>query len=411
MLEEIQNWVNNKSGTNILWLHGPAGAGKSAIAQTIAERSAEHGQLAASFFFARTRHYCNEKQFLFPTVAVQVAAGSQDRRDKLSSIISGDPLLLTRQGGAVQLLARFVNDPDVTTYLTSSFLVVIDGLDECLNREDQVRILLEMLELITKHRTLLRFLVVSRPEAWIKDAFDDPRLANLTKSVSFYGDHQAHADIAAYLRVEFQRICQSRKHCESMRFIKEEWPSPEIVNALVYKSGGYFIYPSTVIRFVDDEDYDCTERLDQVMGIKNPYDSDTRPFAELDNLYSGILSSYSPSQLPLLKHILGFLSICGGSSITIKLIAISLPNLREGRIWQMMRGLRSLVYIVSEQPIAFHLSFVDFLRDPDRAGRFYVVPDEWCEVIFRHCFTTECISRRLMRHPVTDLRYEPISPD
>lgn len=41
----------------IMWLHGPAGSGKSAIAQTIAERLFELKMLLASYFLqGSTRH-------------------------------------------------------------------------------------------------------------------------------------------------------------------------------------------------------------------------------------------------------------------------------------------------------------------------------------------------------------------
>jgi len=50
VLEKIRQWVKAGSeGKSILWLHGPAGAGKSAIAQTVAETYTWRSELAASF--------------------------------------------------------------------------------------------------------------------------------------------------------------------------------------------------------------------------------------------------------------------------------------------------------------------------------------------------------------------------
>jgi len=76
----------------------------------------------------------------------------------------------------------------------------------------------------------------------------------------------------------------------------------------VRKSGGYFIYASTIIKFVDEEDCSPAERLDQVMNGSNSAipSSDLAPFAELDELYSQILSSCPTSKLHVLKRILGF---------------------------------------------------------------------------------------------------------
>ena len=46
ILKEIETWIEaGHQGKSILWLHGPAGAGKSAIAQTVAETCAGRHKL------------------------------------------------------------------------------------------------------------------------------------------------------------------------------------------------------------------------------------------------------------------------------------------------------------------------------------------------------------------------------
>ena len=53
VLKTITDWIDDpEPRQQIFWLNGPAGAGKSAITQTIAERLKDT-QLAASFFFQR----------------------------------------------------------------------------------------------------------------------------------------------------------------------------------------------------------------------------------------------------------------------------------------------------------------------------------------------------------------------
>ena len=66
VLKKIDAWVNvDPECSQVLWLHGPVGAGKVAIAQTVAETCAGLHQLAASFFFARTAANCNAVKCLF----------------------------------------------------------------------------------------------------------------------------------------------------------------------------------------------------------------------------------------------------------------------------------------------------------------------------------------------------------
>ena len=83
ILEKIDTWVKaGSAGKSVPWLHGPAGAGKSAITQTAAETCAGRKQLAATFFFARTVSSRNAIKHLFPTLAVQIALSVPEKRPK-----------------------------------------------------------------------------------------------------------------------------------------------------------------------------------------------------------------------------------------------------------------------------------------------------------------------------------------
>ncbi|KAM6496277.1 hypothetical protein JOM56_008983 [Amanita muscaria] len=69
VLNCIRNWFDNAtSAERAFWLHGPAGTGKSAIAQTIA-RSCIQGQVAVTFFFYKSDTSRNDGNCLFPTIA------------------------------------------------------------------------------------------------------------------------------------------------------------------------------------------------------------------------------------------------------------------------------------------------------------------------------------------------------
>ena len=73
VLEIISDWINDSyPRQRIMWLNGPAGAGKSAIAQTIAERYKDN-RLAASFFYLRNTPDRGAADRLFVTLAWQLA--------------------------------------------------------------------------------------------------------------------------------------------------------------------------------------------------------------------------------------------------------------------------------------------------------------------------------------------------
>jgi len=137
ILQKIETWARaGRMGTSILWVHGPAGAGKSAIAQTIAETCAGRDELAASFFFARTVASRNALKHLFPTIAAQIAISVPEKRQRLDSVLKNDPWIADRALGSVDLVASLFQQGSALVP-SSPFLVVIDGLDECQGHADQ----------------------------------------------------------------------------------------------------------------------------------------------------------------------------------------------------------------------------------------------------------------------------------
>jgi len=74
-------WVESEAQDDfIMWLFGPAGAGKSAIAKRIAELAVERGLLIGTFFFSRTSSTRNIKDRPIATLAYQMAVSIPDTR-------------------------------------------------------------------------------------------------------------------------------------------------------------------------------------------------------------------------------------------------------------------------------------------------------------------------------------------
>jgi len=326
----------------------------------------------ASSSLARTVACRNALKYLFPTIAVQIALSAPEKRKRLDSILKNDLCIAERASGSVDLVASLFPKHSVLVP-SSPFLVVIDGLDECQGHNDQCRILAQLSDMVNTHHPPLRFLIVSRPESHICDAFEGSELANISERLSLYGDFQAHSDVFMYLQSELSRIYDSKRHRDVMEFVPKPWPSDEAIDRLVGKSGGYFIYASTVIKFIDEEYFSPVDRLDQVLNGSNSSvsPSDLAPFAELDKLYLQILSSCPTSKLPIFKRILGFI-VCGIQEDLVIDDVEAILRLLRGQVKLMLRGLRSLVTF-EESPAGSklrlnHTSFTDFLYDKDRSN-------------------------------------------
>ena len=395
VLEEIESWAKSgREGKNILWVHGPAGAGKSAIAQTVAETCTRDDELAASFFFSRTVASRNALKYFFPTIAIQIALSVPEVRHRVDNILKNDPWIAERALGSVDLVASFFQQGSALVPPSRS-LVVVDGLDECQGHSDQCRILAQIVCMIKTHHLPLRFLIVSRPEAHLCEAFEEPDLANITQKLSLYGDLKAREDVSAYLQSEFSRIHNSKRHRDIMEFIPRPWPSEDVIDSLVENSGGYFVYASTVVKFIDEESFSPTDRLDEVVNGPNSaiLPSESGPFAELDKLYIQILSSCPSSKIPILKLILGYAELSGFYLTAAELEALF--GLPRGQVKLLLRGLRSLVSITewhhgSVMVRLNHASFGDFLHDKERSGVYHVDFQEWVYTAFCCAFSLGC---------------------
>ncbi|KAJ7789683.1 hypothetical protein B0H14DRAFT_2397247, partial [Mycena olivaceomarginata] len=74
MLDDMRKWaLNRTTGPAITWVCGPAGAGKSAIMQTLARQLRDARRLGASFFFKRGHVTRGNGQAIFSTIAYQLA--------------------------------------------------------------------------------------------------------------------------------------------------------------------------------------------------------------------------------------------------------------------------------------------------------------------------------------------------
>jgi hypothetical protein len=132
-----------------------------------------------------------------------------------------DPTLLTKSMD-VQLLSliidafRRLSPPPQRPYL-----VIIDGLDECLDKAIQQLILRLLCETITVHKLPLRFLIGSRPESHIRDSFDQESLYTVTRRVILDEAFDPGRDIQVFLRDGFAKICAKNP---ILSHVEQPWP-------------------------------------------------------------------------------------------------------------------------------------------------------------------------------------------
>ncbi|KAJ7212774.1 hypothetical protein C8J57DRAFT_1021588, partial [Mycena rebaudengoi] len=103
MLQALWNWgLGNDSfpandlSTNILWLHGPAGSGKSAIAQSFCEKLEGEKRLAGRSLFKRGDGSRGNAKKLFSTLANQPTRREPELKQAICHIVEHDLSIVDR---------------------------------------------------------------------------------------------------------------------------------------------------------------------------------------------------------------------------------------------------------------------------------------------------------------------------
>ncbi|KAF8990745.1 hypothetical protein BDQ17DRAFT_1433538 [Cyathus striatus] len=137
--DDIMNWVNSSNPKErILWMKGPAGAGKSSVAQTIAQRCKNEGKLISSFFFSRTAGNARDDgRRLVPTIAYYLMLAVPPVRELIVTELERDPGMFEYTPMEIQFqklivgpLSKVMADSP-TTIPGIPNILIIDGLDEC----------------------------------------------------------------------------------------------------------------------------------------------------------------------------------------------------------------------------------------------------------------------------------------
>jgi hypothetical protein len=381
VLKKIMDWVKDAGKVDMfLWLYGPAGAGKSAIAQTIAELLEEAGLLAAAFFFSRNAAGRDDKTQLVATLVYQLVKSIPEIRAHVLEAVEQDPALFSYSIEAqihaliIKPLNAVANDKALLPILLSRpRLIILDGLDECRTTSAQTHIL-NALSTAVKHLHFpLCFLIASRPEQDIRQAFNDQNgLGSLSFSIALDDTYQPDVDIRVFLQSTFDEI--KRKH-PSRAYFPTSWPNSEDIQRLVEKSSGQFIFASTVAKYVNSHRHWPPDRLKIIFGKSKP--GQETPFAELDSLYHLILSSVA--DIERVMDVLALLILQpfqrGWANTTT--MCERFLFYRPGEIHMILSDLHSIIFVpVPERSFRklefFHASLSDFLLDRSRSTDLFL---------------------------------------
>ncbi|KAF9522299.1 hypothetical protein CPB83DRAFT_118210 [Crepidotus variabilis] len=406
ILEWVIAWAANElSECGMMWMYGTPGCGKSSLSQAISQLAFERGLLAASFFFSKGNPGLNTEKHLMATLAHQISLSIPETRRYIAQAVESDPSVFSGTlesqlqtlivGPLLQAQQHYHGDRRSSSPKRWARLIVIDGLDECQGANSQRYIVRILSTALIHKRVPLYILISSRPEPPIRDSFNSYDLRDIIRTLVLDENYLPDADIRRYFWSRFESIKQNHP---LRTYIPVVWPLSQIIQSLVQRSSGQFIYASTVIKYVDSPQHRPVERLDAVLRIHNTVGD--IPFAELDCLYRHIFSA--------VQNIKGVLRILGALLFASRLFSkrqpsgageLSIPvtdprfleellSLNRGDVSFILGDLHSIINVPdtrrnTQSPAGnprtldngiriIHSSLIDFLTDRSRAGRYFI---------------------------------------
>ncbi|KAM0518170.1 hypothetical protein ACHAPE_004577 [Trichoderma viride] len=375
ILEHIQDWSTKQDGQCIFWLNGGAGTGKSTISRTVAQSFFDKGILGASFFFKHGEADRGSMALFFPTIASQLVQMYPQIAPHIQAAIETDPTIHERS--IKEQFDKLIAEPvDLASEVSQlpTIVIVADALDECDNVE-HVRLVIHLLSQVKHSASVrLKFFVTSRPELAIRLGFAD--------ICGHYEDlilHQVPSiiverDIALFLQHEFNVILQDyNKSVSSNRRLPLSWPGTEKFQQLVSMSVPLFIFAATACRFVRDRRIaGPKEQLMKILeqqtshGLTSNLDATYLPI--VNGLVAGLSTAEKRYVCERFKHVVGSIVTLANPLCILslgRLLSIPIHVIED-----QLDLLHSVLYVSPDprNPVRLlHLSFRDFLVDPEKA--------------------------------------------
>ncbi|KAK7001107.1 hypothetical protein R3P38DRAFT_2796139 [Favolaschia claudopus] len=350
---EITARLASRSETsNIIWLYGVAGCGKSALASTVAQFFRNLHQLGSFVFFKRDDASNSDVVGVVHHIAHRIAESNTHVRKALCDALAADATL-TDADYRTQFQKLLVEPLTAAApYICGPVVIVIDALDEYLHPPSRKALISLIASDMAKLPPPFRLLVTSRPDMDIVRAFrSGPHIASQQVEI---GTEDATKDILLYLRQRIDTRCRDRQ------VAKSDWPAEGDIQLLAAYTGGLFVWASTAYKFMLELD---RPSMNQIQEAEKTISKNLDPMYSLALDHAGDWT-YTDFALPALSVLASVVLI---KEPLTEEVMTALLNDRAVR--QVLDCLGCVLQWGPSTPVrALHPSFCDYLTDPKRSG-------------------------------------------
>jgi hypothetical protein len=375
-----------KTTPHIYWLHGFAGCGKSSISLEVAKIYAGSGRLLANYFFFRGAGDRSTMNRFAVTIASQLVTAIPGTAPLIEAAVRAEPGVVTGEVALATQLDLLILHPFQTVLSTGAlgetlakgpFFIVVDGLDECEDKQGVEEFIDHMLAFFKQHPSIpLRLFIASRVEQHIRERLEigGVQLGNLD-------NHSPDHDIEKYLHVSFQRAAKRDHVIRAYVKAHGQWPVKSDLNELIKHIGGSFVLASTIFKFIIQpatkaDPWTPMERLPLTLKMNG-----------LDGLYAQTLAR--SQHLPHFHNIISTIALLK-EPLTIVEIA-NLLGIQTFEVVHVLLNLQAIIHVPGTDDqgrvTLCHTSLHDFLTTERRSGIFFV-PRSFHLYLSYHCFSS-----------------------
>jgi NACHT domain len=374
-----------------------AGTGKSTIARTVARGLNQRGTLGASFFFKRGEGDHGNASRFFTTITAQLARKLPSLAQHVQEVIEADSdvgksfIDVQFKKLVFQPLKKVDSDPESPL---TTIVVVIDALDECDTESDATKIISLLPQVKQLSSVRLKFFVTSRPEFPIRLQFSEIRGTYQDLVLHQVDKDIIGRDIGTFLESELSQFrVKYNNHFPRDRQLSSDWPGPTNIQLLVDMAIPLFIFAATISRFLGD--WRGGRHPDKKLSDIIKYQTRSQT-SKLDATYAPVLDQLlinlsRPEREDRAKHfreVVGPIVVLAKPLSTISLShLLGIPKQDIDCELDLLHSVLDIPYN-AETPIKlFHLSFRDFLVDPEKrdTNPFWVDEMKTHETITSKC--------------------------
>ena len=372
ILNDIFNWINatNTREAWILWLKGAAGSGKTTIARSVVKLCEEKSIPVVKYFFHNNDPPSNTIATVVSTLAYQIIQLVPDTKIIITQTIDRNPLIFN-QSFEYQL-EMLVIKPLQQIFGSASgvdwkLLLVLDGLDECINGRDcQVLLIHAVAKYLAARSPQIIAIISSREERHLTMAFNARSVDSVLFRLCLGNYHDTDRDLRHYLVDCFDDI---KKTHPARNHIDRSWPASSQIDDILSEASGQFIYASAVINFVSSPYSHPPDQLEVILGNHGNQRGSAAPFEELDELFLHIFSQMDKSIINLSITILATVVL---ENITSVSQVSSLLKIPATTIYSALAGLASIIEFRDNHIVFQHSSLRKFLLDRSRSKQYCI---------------------------------------